>query len=133
VRETKTRRYAERKLQLICKIKSRQRARRRRDDTRDRDGAIRAAVRNALAKTTARPRDNTSETIHEDEDRTVHDEKSWTIRDKVMISDVITLLIKQWAPGASNRTAIRDFNNFNNFDNLQITPAAPRSVYGRGA
>jgi len=83
IRETKTRRYAKRKLQLICEIESRQYVRRRRDDTRDRDGAIRAAVRNALAKT--RPRYNTSETIHEDEDRTVRDEKSETIRDNGII------------------------------------------------
>jgi len=73
----------ETKLQLICEMKTRQRAKRRRDDTRDRDGAIRAVVRNAPAKT--RPRDNTSETIHEDEERAMRDEQSWTIRDKVMI------------------------------------------------
>jgi len=107
-------------------------ARRRWDDTRNEDETIHATVRNSPTKT--RPRDNTNETIRDDEDSAIRDEKSETIRDEKTLQYVTkrairctTIILKKWAPGANNRVTLIYFTN------LEISPAAPRSVCGRGA
>jgi len=59
--------------------------------------------------------------IRDDEDNAICDEQDDT-RQKYA-----TIIFKKWAPGANNRATLIYSTN------LEISPAAPRSVFDRGA
>jgi len=69
--------------------------------------------------------DETSEMIHDRKKYAIHEETNETIRNKRTIHYATNL--RKWAPGANSRATLIFFTN------LQINPAAPCSVFSRGA
>jgi len=105
-------------------------AKRRLDDTRyskksnETRSYAKAMTRRYMMRKTSITRDEMSEMIHDRKKYAIHEETNETIRDKRTIHYATNL--RKWAPGANSRATLIFFTN------LQINPAVPYSIFGRG-